>query len=279
MDENMLKEKYNNLLESLKKGEEYLKENPNDEKGQNRMQEIATEMENIVKAIPNMTADEINNGFKIEHKAQDKVQIQNVPQETQVQIITKKQENNIVQNYSNNWKLAERLATSSLLPDEFKGHPENVLIALSMAEKMDLDPFTVCQNLHLVKGRLSWSGSFCKTLIEKTGQFKDLDLIYVGKEGTDERGCYLEATRIRDGKRIKGNTVTVKLAKNEGWWSRKDKYGNETSKWQSMTEQMLGYRAMAFFARLYTPEALNGVMTSEESMDIDYQKSQPQDIL
>lgn len=285
MDENMLKQKYNDLLESLKKGEEYLKENPNDEKGQKRMEEIAKEMENIVNAFPNITADEINNGFKIEqvttvveNEKNKSTMIQNKDQ-LDMQVIEKKQENNIVQNYNNNWKLAEKLATSSLLPDEFKGHPENVLIALSMAEKMDLDPFTVCQNLHLVKGRLSWSGSFCKTLIEKTGQFKDLDLIYIGKEGTDERGCYLEATRIRDGKRIKGNTVTVKLAKDEGWWSRKDKYGHETSKWSSMTEQMLGYRAMAFFARLYTPEALNGVMTSEENDDISYQKEQPQDIL
>lgn len=279
MDENMLKQKYNDLLESLKKGEEYLKEKPDDEKAQNRMQEIAKEMENIVNAFPSITPDEINNGFKIEQvNEQVSEQAKNTENQNQnqIQIV---QKNNIVENYSNNWKLAEKLATSSLLPDEFKGHPENVLIALGMAEKMGLDPFTVCQNLHLVKGRLSWSGSFCKTLIEKTGQFKDLDLIYVGKEGTDERGCYLEATRIRDGKRIKGNTVTVKLAKDEGWWSRKDKYGKETSKWGSMTEQMLGYRAMAFFARLYTPEALNGVMTSEESMDISYTKAQPQDIL
>lgn len=34
MDENMLKQKYNDLLDSLKKGEAYLKENPTDEKGQ-----------------------------------------------------------------------------------------------------------------------------------------------------------------------------------------------------------------------------------------------------
>ena len=70
MDENMLKQKYNDLLESLKKGEEYLKENPNDEKGQKRMEEIAKEMENIVNAFPNITDDEINNGFKIEQNSE-----------------------------------------------------------------------------------------------------------------------------------------------------------------------------------------------------------------
>jgi hypothetical protein len=271
MEEN-LKIKYNGLLERFKKGQELLEKEPENEKYQNTLKQIGEEMENILQAIGEFTEEETTNGFKVEEqKAQI---IENKPA-----IVEVKKENTAIQSYSNNWKLAEKLATSSLLPDEFKGHPENVLIALSMAQKMDIDPFTICQNLHLVKGRLSWSGSFCKTLIEKTGQYKDLDLIYVGKEGTDDRGCYLEATRIRDGKRIKGNTVTVKLAKQEGWWSRKDKYGNETSKWGSMTEQMLGYRAMAFFARLYTPEALNGVLTEGESEDVSIIKEQPQDIL
>lgn len=267
MDENMLKQKYNDLLDSLKKGEEYLKQNPNDEKGQKRMQEIAIEMENIVKAFPNITAEEINNGFKIEQ-----IEDKNVPQETPVSVVEKKQENNIVQNYNNNWKLAEKLATSSLLPDEFKGHPENVIICLGMAEKMKLDPFTVCQNLHIIRGKLSWSGAFCKTLIEQSGKYKDLDYVYFGEENTDERGCYLEATRVRDGKRIQGNKVTVKLAKDEKWWTT-------NPKWRTMTDQMLGYRAAAFFARLYCGEMLNGIMTTEENMDINTQREQPQDIL
>lgn len=276
MDEKMLKKKYNDLLESLKKGEEYLKQNPNDEKGQKRMEEIATEMENIVNAFPNITAEEINNGFKIEENEQieqsepiKEVEDRNVPQETKIQIA---QKSNIVQNYSNNWKLAEKLAESSLLPDEFKGHPENVLIALGMAEKMGLDPFTICQNLHIIRGKLSWSGAFCKSLIEQSGKYKDLDYVYFGEENTDERGCYLEATRVRDGKRIQGNKVTVKLAKDEKWWTT-------NPKWRTMTDQMLGYRSAAFFARLYCGEMLNGIMTTEENIDISNQKEQPQDIL
>lgn len=160
MDENMLKQKYNDLLESLKKGEEYLKENPNDEKGQKRMEEIAKEMENIVNAFPNITADEINNGFKIEQQSkqvneqvseqvsgQVKKENKNVPQETQIQMV---QKNNIVENYSNNWKLAERLSKSSIIPKEFQGKPENILLCMGMSEKMGLDLITVVNNLQMV---------------------------------------------------------------------------------------------------------------------------------
>lgn len=287
MDEEiMLKQKYNDLLKSLKKGEEYVKANPENEDYKKRLEEIGNEIQNIMKMFPNMTVDEMENGFAIEQTnkqineqaaAQVVQTTTTVPQITQKTVV--KTNNTLTQNFKNNWEIAERLSKSSLLPTDFQGKPENVIIALGMSQKMGIDFFTIAQNLHLVKGRLSWSGSFCKTLIEKTGQYKDLNLVYVGKEGTDERGCYLEAIRIRDNKKIKGTTVTVALAKKEGWWSRKDKNGKETSKWSTMTEQMLGYRAMAFFARLYTPEALNGVITTEESLDISISNEQPQDIL
>jgi hypothetical protein len=58
------------------------------------------------------------------------------------------------------------------------------------------------------------------------------------------------------------------MAKREGWYSRRDKYGNETSKWQTMPELMLRYRAAAFFGRLYAPEILMGMQANDEVEDI-----------
>jgi hypothetical protein len=52
------------------------------------------------------------------------------------------------------------------------------------------------------------------------------------------------------------------MAKAEGWL---DKAG---SKWKTMPELMLKYRAAAFFGRLYAPEVLMGMQTSEEVIDI-----------
>jgi len=279
MDEYMLKQKYNDLLESLKKGEEYLKKNPNDEKGQNRMQEIATEMENIVKAIPNITADEINNGFKIEHKVQDKAQVQNVPQETQVQVIQKNNPTKLVQQpqknnlstFSQNWDMAVQLSKSDIIPDNYKNKPQNVVIAIGLANQMQLDPFTVMQNLAIIKGKTSWSGSFCKTLIERTGKYKNLELNYVGEKGKDSYGCYLSAVRVSDGKVINGPTVTMQMAKAEKWTSN--------NKWLTLTDLMLAYRCQSFFCRLYVPEAMNGIYTSEEIEEVSEQRQQPQDIL
>lgn len=237
-EEKMLKQKYNDLLESLYKGTEYLKQKPDDEKAQKRLDEIAIEMQNIMQAIPNMTDEERANGFKIEEeqktvkKAITKQPEKNTDkkQDTSMQLAPKKVD--VISKFNDNWEKAVAFSKSSLLPDEFKNHPENTIIAFGMAEKMGIDPFTICQNLHIIRGKLSWSGAFCKTLIEQSGKYTDLDFIYFGKENTDERGCYLEATRIKDGKRIQGNKVTIQLAKEEKWW-------NNNTKWKTMTDQML----------------------------------------
>lgn len=172
----------------------------------------------------------------------------------------KKQEpSQVIQNFSDNWRIATQYSKSSLVPDNYKNKPENVIIALGMSQKTNIDVFTIMQNLNIVKGKATWSGSFCRTLIEKTGLYTDLDLIFVGEKGTDDYGCYLQAVRKSDGKIIKGTTVDMKMAKAEKWTSN--------SKWNTMPELMLSYRATAFFARVYCPSALNGVYTSEEIED------------
>ena len=77
---------------------------------------------------------------------------------------------------------------------------------------------------------------------------------------TDERGCYIQATRVSDGLKIQGTCVTMAMAKAEDW--------TKNPKWFSMTDQMLGYRASSFFARIYCPAVLMGVAVEGEIEDI-----------
>ena len=55
------------------------------------------------------------------------------------------------------------------------------------------------------------------------------------------------------------------MAKKEGWFSKNG------SKWQTMPDLMLRYRAAAFWGRLYVPEYLVGIKTQEEVIDIEPQ--------
>jgi hypothetical protein len=159
-------------------------------------------------------------------------------------------------------RIADRYANSSMVPDTYKGKPDNCFVAVELASRMDVSPVLVMQNLYIVQGKPSWAGQACKALIDGCGKFRDSDYVLTGNRGDDTWGCYLQAVKVSTGKLVKGTEVTIKMAKDEGW------YGKNGSKWKTMPEQMLKYRAAAFFARTECPEALMGFQTAEEVEDV-----------
>ena len=64
------------------------------------------------------------------------------------------------------------------------------------------------------------------------------------------------------GQKLVGTDVTIKMAKAEKW------YDKDGSKWKTMPQQMLAYRAAAFFIRTCAPEISMGLPTSDELEDI-----------
>lgn len=156
-------------------------------------------------------------------------------------------------------RVSQMLSQSTLVPQNYQGKPQDCFIATEMATRMNISPIFVMQQLSVVKGKPSWSGQACIAMINNCGRFKDIKHVYTGKKGTDDRGCYVTAVRISDGEIVNGTEVTMSMAKAEGWTSN--------SKWRNMPEQMLGYRAAAFFARMYCPESLMGLQTYDEVVD------------
>lgn len=156
-------------------------------------------------------------------------------------------------------RVSQMLSQSSIVPQNYQGKPQDCFIATEMATRMGISPVFVMQNLYVVKGKPSWAGQTCMAMINNCGKFRDVKHVYTGKKGTDDRGCYVTAVRVSDGEQVNGTEVTINMAKAEGWTSN--------SKWKNLPEQMLGYRAASFFARMYCPEALMGLQTYEEVID------------
>ncbi len=159
-------------------------------------------------------------------------------------------------------RMANLLAASDYVPDSYKKNPANCTIAIDVASRMGTSPLMVMQNLFIVKGKPGWSGQACKALIDGCGRYESSEYIYVGEKNTDSWGCYLQAAEKKTGKTITGATVTIKMAKDEGW------YNKPGSKWQTMPELMLAYRAAAFFARSQCASVLMGFQTTDEINDV-----------
>lgn len=175
---------------------------------------------------------------------------------------------NFIDSFRECYKVAKTFCQSSIIPQNYQGKVEDTAIAIDMANRMGVSPMMVMQNLYVVKGKPSWSGQACKSFIQN--KFKNVKTIYVGEKGSDERGCYIKATDD-DGDVLEGSTVTIAMAKAEGWINN--------PKWRNMPEQMLAYRAAAFFARVYCPEILMGIQVDDEADDSETHKRTTQDVL
>ncbi|MAX82390.1 MAG: hypothetical protein CL843_19700 [Crocinitomicaceae bacterium] len=160
-------------------------------------------------------------------------------------------------------RMAKALTTSSLVPKEYKDNMGNALIALELSARVNASPLMVMQNLDIIHGRPSWRSQFIIAAINTCGRFSPLRFRFEGIEGKDDWGCRACAIEKASGEELQGPLVTIKIAKDEGWYSRNG------SKWQTLPELMLRYRSAAFFGRLYAPELLMGIQTSEEVIDLD----------
>lgn len=167
---------------------------------------------------------------------------------------------------SQGFELAQRaaklLAASSLVPKEYQGNLPNCVIALNMASRVGADPLMVMQNLVVVHGKPTWSAQFLIATVNTCGDFSKLRYEFFGEKGTDEWGCRAWAIEKATGEKLVGADVTVAIAKSEGW------YGKNGSKWKTMPQQMLIYRAGSWWTRAYAPELSMGLQTSDEAIDI-----------
>lgn len=165
----------------------------------------------------------------------------------------------------NSFDLAQRkakaLASTDMVPQQYKGNVANCLLALEVAERTKSSPLAVMQNLNIIHGKPAWSSSFIIAALNACGRFSPI------RFKMDGETCVALATDRESGEILEGPPVTIQMAKDEGW------YGKSGSKWKTMPELMLRYRAAAFFGRLYAPDILMGM--HEENEVRDMQPSKP----
>ena len=166
----------------------------------------------------------------------------------------------------------------------------NCVIALNMANRMGADPLMIMQNLYIVEGRPAWSSQFVIGAINTSGKYSplrfemedrgEIEVTYTTKDWKwNERArkslpeekvhtiklrnivCKAWAIEAGTGERLESAEISMEMAVKEGW------YQKNGSKWQTMPEQMLRYRAASFFGRIYAPEVLMGIRTQEEELE------------
>ena len=153
--------------------------------------------------------------------------------------------------------IAKVLAESSIIPTDFQKNIPNVLIALEMAIRMKTSPMQVMQNLYVVNGRPAWSSQYIIAVINASGKYKH-ELKFELTGAGESLSCYAWTTS-KDGEKLCGPTITMEMANAEGWTTKNG------SKWKTMPEVMIRYRAASFFGRLYCSDLIMGIYAEEEA--------------
>lgn len=159
-------------------------------------------------------------------------------------------------------RAAKALSASTLVPQQYQGNLPNALIALEMAQRIGASPLMVMQNLYIVHGRPGWSSKFLIASFNQCGRFSAVRYEWGGTRGKDDWSCKAYAVERATGERIEGPVITIALSKEEGW------YNKSGSKWKTIPELMLMYRAAGWMINTHAPEISMGLNTVEELGDV-----------
>ena len=158
-------------------------------------------------------------------------------------------------------KMADVLSRSTIVPKDYQGNQGNCLIAIEMSARINTSPMMVMQNLYIVNGRPGWSSQWIIAMINTSRKYKTELQFEFGYDSEDDGlSCFAWAEDY-SGHKVKGPKITMKMAKSEGWLNKNG------SKWKTMPEVMMRYRAASFFGRVNCPDMIMGIYSQDEVID------------
>ncbi|MEI7996589.1 MAG: hypothetical protein WCH01_16965, partial [Methylococcaceae bacterium] len=126
------------------------------------------------------------------------------------------------------------------------------------AKRLDMPPLSIMQSMYVIHGKPAFDAKFFIAQIVK--RYGSISYEMTGT--SDDAACTVWVVDPATGEKITGPEVTLKMAKSEGWYSKAG------SKWPTMPDLMLRYRAAAYIARCYLPDLILGLQTIDEVRDI-----------
>lgn len=188
--------------------------------------------------------------------------------------------------YDKSLEICTALSKSNLVPKDFQGKPENVLIAMEISQRTGSSLLAVMQSLNIIQGRPTFGSKYIIAAINSTGKFSPLRFQFSEEETEREviysysvwennvktkkeikakiknRTCKAYCTDKSTGEILYSPEVSLEMAVQEGWYTK------DGSKWKTMPDLMLMYRSATMFGGIYAPEVTMGMSSKEEIEDI-----------
>lgn len=148
-------------------------------------------------------------------------------------------------------------AASDLMPKDYRGKPENIMIAVQMGSELGLAPMQALQNIAVINGRPSIWGDAMLALVRGSGLCANIKETFEGSEDGFRAVC---VAKRKDGDEVRAE-FSIDDAKRAGLWSKQ-------GPWQQYPRRMLQMRARGFALRDAFPDVLRGLISHEEAADM-----------
>lgn len=169
------------------------------------------------------------------------------------------------------YRYAQAMAQASILPDDLRGKPSNVLLIILYGQQLNIPPVIAAQTIYVVKGRPVMAGKLLLSKVREAGHRAAIT------EHTDT-SCTVKITR---GDTSEEHTETFTLADavaaklvglQDGKPFARSKQG-EPLPWEAWTRRMLLWRAAGFCADFICPEVRMGFAIEGELDTIEERPS------
>jgi len=166
------------------------------------------------------------------------------------------------QNLKEAMEFSKMIASSEMIPINYRNKPNDVLCAIQWGNEIGLAPLQALQNIAVINGRPSLWGDSLVAVCKSHPDFRGIEENYIEEE--DKAVCV-----------VKRNVAgTIEITKKS--FSYKDaQQANLTNKqgpWKQYPKRMLQLRARGFALRDAFPDAIKGIITTEEAMDFPEEK-------
>jgi hypothetical protein len=162
-------------------------------------------------------------------------------------------------------QFSEMLANSNMVPKQYMGKPQDIMVCIQWGMEMGLAPMQALQNIAVINGKPSVYGDAMMALVQASPMCDGVEES-IEDEGTSNPVAVCVARR-------KGRApVTVRFsvedAKRAGLWGKQ-------GPWQAYPKRMLQMRARGFALRDAYPDVLKGLISVEEAQDYPEETKRP----
>lgn len=152
-------------------------------------------------------------------------------------------------------RIAELLSKSSMIPEQYRNKPADVLVAIQFGYELGLHPLQAMQDIAVIGKRPAVYGDTALALCKRSGLFVE-ESFEEKVEGDGDARVGICRVQRRSGM-VTERRFTVLQAKKAGLWGK-------AGPWTQYSDRMLVLRARSFALRDTFPDVLKGLAVAED---------------